>query len=82
MKNKKLAKRAAAMKACILLHKAGEIDDNLVPVKRQVTENTNFLFKHWPEVDDKMTGTNKKKRIHPIHVSSKLTFSCYDFSWK
>ncbi|KAJ8969648.1 hypothetical protein NQ314_001650 [Rhamnusium bicolor] len=38
MKTAKSAKRAAALKACILLHQKGELDDHLLPRERKVPE--------------------------------------------
>ncbi|CAH1110958.1 unnamed protein product [Psylliodes chrysocephalus] len=61
----RLAKRAAALKACIILHKAGELDDHLLPIKNVLKEeDINFLFSHYPVKDDKTVGTQKKKRLH------------------
>lgn len=66
---KKKAKRAAALKAVELLHKLGELDDHLLPIKRtELTEDLNFLFQHWSKDDDKNTG-GKKKRQYNILVN-------------
>lgn len=36
MRKKKLAKMSAALKMCKLLDEAGELDDNLIPVSREL----------------------------------------------
>ncbi|XP_057660796.1 endoribonuclease Dicer [Diorhabda carinulata] len=65
MVSKKLAKRAAAMVACIKLHKAGELDDHLVPKKNIVKEeDVDFLFSHYPKEKDPTAGNLKTKRLH------------------
>lgn len=70
MPNKKLAKRAAALKACILLHKCGELNDNLLPVLKDVKEeDVNFLFTFWPKTKEEKAGFKTKKRMHPKQVS-------------
>ncbi|CAG9768668.1 unnamed protein product [Ceutorhynchus assimilis] len=74
----KSAKRAAALKACELLHKVGELDDHLLPQKRRIADqDVNFLFKHYPEVKEDMAGTNRNKRNHkkeiPACVKGPLT---------
>ncbi|XP_060523439.1 endoribonuclease Dicer [Cylas formicarius] len=61
----KLAKRAAALKTCEMLHKCGELDDSLAPRKRRVPEeDVGFLFAHYPAVKEPDAGTNKRKRLH------------------
>lgn len=70
MTNRKQAKRAAALKGCEILHKLGELDNNLRPVKRtELSEETEFLFQHWPEQKEKFAGNKKNIRLHKIHVS-------------
>lgn len=66
------AKRSAAMKMCIELHKIGELTDNLLPRTFQsIVESTDYLFPNW-EVEDKsdanIIGTYKKKRHHELQV--------------
>lgn len=68
VKSIKLAKRAAALYACIALHKIGELDDNLKPKKLAIEEDTNFLFTHWPEENEKNVGFSKTKRMHKKEV--------------
>ncbi|KRT83525.1 helicase [Oryctes borbonicus] len=71
MGSKKQAKRAAALKACKILHQIGELDDNLRPVKRtELVEETEFLFKHWPAIKEQSAGNKKNLRLHKIHVPS------------
>lgn len=65
----KLAKRAAALRACIQLHQIGELDDNLKPKKVLIDEDTKFLFTHWPENVEKFAGFSKTKRMHKKEVS-------------
>lgn len=67
----KLAKRAAALQACIRLHKMGELDDNLKPKHLSIDEDTGFLFKHWPAMNDKGAGNTKTKRMHKKEVIAK-----------
>lgn len=69
---KKNAKRAAALKAVKLLHKMGELDNYLLPVKRrtELSEDVNFLFEHWPKDGDKHVG-GKRKRPYNIMVNIK-----------
>lgn len=65
MRNIKQAKRAAALKACELLHKAGELDDHLLPkVSQVIEEDVKYLFGHHPKENEPMAGTNKNKRQH------------------
>ncbi|GJQ77072.1 Dcr-2 [Trypoxylus dichotomus] len=74
MRTKKCAKRAAALKACEVLHKVGELDDYLRPVKRkELVEETEYLFKHWPAVKEKSAGNKRNLRLHKIHVPSCCT---------
>nr|WJM99459.1 endoribonuclease dicer 2 [Ips calligraphus] len=73
MKSLKSAKRAAALKACMLLHQKGELDDHLQPRKYIVPEDdVNFLFKHYPKQKEPMAGTNKNKRKHKKLIPSFL----------
>lgn len=64
----KLAKRAAALKACKELHRVGELDDNLKPKQSSIEEDTKHLFKHWPEEKEKNAGFSKTKRMHKKEV--------------
>lgn len=74
MRNLKAAKRAAALKACELLHKAGELDDHLLPKKCIMPEeDVSFLFKHYPAVKERMAGTNKNKRLHKKKIPKCLS---------
>lgn len=73
MRNKKLAKRAAAMAACIELHKAGELDDHLIPKKNIVKdEDVNFLFGHYPKEKDPTAGNLKTRRLHKKMIPAVL----------
>ncbi|KAL1509005.1 hypothetical protein ABEB36_003814 [Hypothenemus hampei] len=61
----KLAKRAAALSACIKLYEIGELDKHLLPKKQVIPEDdVSFLFKHYPSEKEPTAGTNKNKRKH------------------
>ncbi|RZC41351.1 Dicer-2 [Asbolus verrucosus] len=65
MSNKKDAKRAAALQACIKLHKCGELDNDLLPLKKEFNEeDVSFLFEHFPADKENDAGNKKKKRLH------------------
>lgn len=69
MRTKRLAKRVAALKACELLHKRGELDDNLMPKAQNVIdEDVSYFFNHWSEIKEKDAGNTKKRRVHPKQV--------------
>lgn len=69
MSNLKLAKRAAALKLCEMLHKCGELDDHLLPIRRHVEiQDVQYLFTHYPEVKEPSAGTNKKRRLYNKQV--------------
>lgn len=69
MLSKKLAKRAAALLGCKLLHKIGELDDNLNPRSHETLgDDVSHLFHHWPEVEETDSGIHKKKRVHMLKV--------------
>ncbi|XP_023029780.1 dicer-2 [Leptinotarsa decemlineata] len=70
LRSAKNAKRAAALKACILLHKAGELDDHLQPRKQVVKdEDVGFLFKHYPAIKETNAGVTKTRRLHKKQIS-------------
>ncbi|KZC10938.1 Endoribonuclease Dicer [Dufourea novaeangliae] len=76
----KCAKRSAALKMCIELHKHGELSDKLIPktVDSRI-QNLNYLFPNWEEEDKsetKIYGTYKKKRHHKLQFPSAL-YSAY-----
>ncbi|XP_043279610.1 endoribonuclease Dicer isoform X2 [Venturia canescens] len=65
------AKRSAALKACVELHKIGELTNHLLPVEPSAVLGCNeHLFPHWEEEKFDphvgIPGTASKKRIHPI----------------
>lgn len=71
MLSKKNAKRAAALEACKLLHKCGQLDDNLQPWKKSVPEeDISYLFQHIPTKKDERAGLKKKKRLHSKHTAT------------
>ena len=70
MPRKNLAKMAAALCACIELHKIGELDDNLLPVRILSDDESES-----EEEDDespgkkrKKAGTKKRKQIYERKV--------------
>ncbi|EEZ99277.1 dicer-2 isoform X1 [Tribolium castaneum] len=70
MHNKKDAKRAAALVACIKLHQCGELDNNLLPWKKQLDEaDVSYLFTHWPQEKESDAGNKKKKRLHDKEIA-------------
>ncbi|XP_076245317.1 endoribonuclease Dcr-2 [Calliopsis andreniformis] len=68
------AKRSAAMKTCIELHKIGELSDRLVPnTADSITKNMDYLFPNWINEDkSELIGTYKKKRRHKLQFPSAL----------
>lgn len=67
------AKRSAAMKMCIELHKIGELTDKLQPVTPEsLQKDLSYLFPNWNDEDDsdKDLGTYKKKRPHQLQVKT------------
>lgn len=71
MATRKLAKRAAALQACKVLHQLKELDGNLLPAKRVPlhVENSEY-FNFWPVEPEKQAGTTKFRRSHQVHVST------------
>lgn len=61
------------MKACIALHKLGELDENLLPKKvEESMAQAEHLFPYMENEErtpDAMPGTNSKKRYHQRIVS-------------
>lgn len=70
MANIKLAKKAAALQACIELHKCNELDDNLRPAPKIIKEeDVAYLFKHHPPKSESEKDAGiKKTRLHDIFV--------------
>lgn len=70
MSNKKDAKRAAALVACKQLHFCGELDDDLLPFKKDLNAaDVSHLFEHWPEEEEGESGNKKKKRLYNKEVN-------------
>ncbi|XP_070162593.1 endoribonuclease Dicer isoform X3 [Polyergus mexicanus] len=66
MKSIDSAKRSAAMKTCIKLHKLGALTDKLLPATgNAVLQNLNCLFPNWID-EDYLPGTYKRKRGHRL----------------
>ncbi|GIY47027.1 endoribonuclease Dicer [Caerostris darwini] len=71
MRRKKLAKMAAALIACQLLDKIGELNEDLVPKSRLVV---NAIEKELGEIEEEdgngaIPGTNRRRQIYEKHVS-------------
>ncbi|XP_029037837.2 endoribonuclease Dicer [Osmia bicornis bicornis] len=71
------AKRSAAMKMCIELHKIGGLSNKLIPnIISMPEENIDYLFPTWineEESEDRaLIGTYKKKRHHKLQFPSAL----------
>lgn len=63
------AKKAAALEACIRLHKMGELDDHLLPIRGIVNEeDVGYLFKHYPNIREEKVGIASNRRLHKIEV--------------
>ncbi|KAK5650969.1 hypothetical protein RI129_001998 [Pyrocoelia pectoralis] len=62
MPSKKLAKRAAALEMCKILHERGELDDKLLPRRRTVLENEfDHYFTHWAKEKESDIGNTRKQ---------------------
>ncbi|XP_053977112.1 endoribonuclease Dicer [Hylaeus volcanicus] len=76
MESISIAKRSVAMKACIELHKIGELSDRLLPnTMNAIAKKGCNLFPNWvdeEESENELTGTHKKKRHHPLQFPSAL----------
>ncbi|KAJ6637389.1 Endoribonuclease Dicer [Pseudolycoriella hygida] len=76
MPNLKMAKQSAAFKACKLLYKHGELNENLMPmtVKRKFDSLRNVYFEHFEkfEADPKIAGTKKYRRNYDILYPERL----------
>ncbi|XP_067000048.2 endoribonuclease Dcr-2 [Anabrus simplex] len=77
MPNKRLAKQSVALETCKRLHKAGELDDHLLPVGTRVDDiEDEELFLHWEneqvDKDHPRPGTKKHRRSHRKEVPSFL----------
>ncbi|XP_031782799.1 endoribonuclease Dicer [Nasonia vitripennis] len=70
MQSVDIAKRSAALKACIKLYEIGELNDHLKPRKPEDIElHTKHLFPYYvadKDTTDGMPGTNSKKRHHEL----------------
>ena len=70
MPRKNLAKMAAALYACMKLHKIGELDDNLLPVRNLSDDKSESEEEDDESPGKKRTkaGTKKRKRIYERKV--------------
>ncbi|XP_054712281.1 endoribonuclease Dicer-like isoform X2 [Uloborus diversus] len=66
MPQKRLAKMAAALKACQILHKLGELNENLVPISCLVDNAANEEIGPIDEesADGAQPGTNRRRQIY------------------
>lgn len=66
------AKRSAAMKMCIELHKIGELTDKLQPVTAEsLQKDLSYLFPNWSDENESekdLIGTYKRKRHYQLQV--------------
>ena len=72
MPRKNLAKMAAAYYACVELHRIGELDDDLLPV-RSLSDEESDSEEDETEPDGgkgKKAGTKKRKRVYERKVTS------------
>ena len=72
MPRKDLAKMAAALKACEMLHKKGELDDDMLPVRTLSDEESESEEEEEAESGGRKTkaGTKKRRRRYGRKVSS------------
>lgn len=75
MKTVREAKISASFKACLLLHKNGQLSENLLPITRQecVAQVSNELFQHW-------RNYNKEGWYIP-HQHHRRLVSLFSLSW-
>ncbi|XP_035222013.1 endoribonuclease Dicer-like isoform X2 [Stegodyphus dumicola] len=69
MKQKRLAKMSAALKACKLLHEIGELDEHLMPVScsvdKALVEELGLIKKN---IDEILPEKNRRRQPHDKHV--------------
>ncbi|XP_031345881.1 endoribonuclease Dicer-like [Photinus pyralis] len=67
--SKKLAKRAAALETCKILHQRGELDNKLLPRNRAVAQNNfGYYFNHWPKIQESDVGKTNKQRLYTKRI--------------
>ncbi|XP_060069957.1 endoribonuclease Dicer-like [Ylistrum balloti] len=75
MPTKMLAKQAVALKACEILHKSGEIDDQLLPVGKELFMKEEEDSSAWDNEDlagEARPGTTKRKQYYIKQLGSAL----------
>nr|XP_006824151.1 PREDICTED: LOW QUALITY PROTEIN: endoribonuclease Dicer-like [Saccoglossus kowalevskii] len=73
MKGKKFAEMAVALKTCELLHKAGELDENLLPVGKEVVPyEDRDMFEEEMDADGPRPGTTKRRQYYCKQVADSL----------
>ncbi|CAM1325416.1 DICER1 (predicted), partial [Pycnogonum litorale] len=76
MPGMKLAKMAVALKTCEILHKYGELDDNLLPLgKESIKQNEISSEDEDDDDDDDRKGTTKRRRYFCKQVAEPLKHS-------
>ncbi|XP_023219964.1 endoribonuclease Dicer-like [Centruroides sculpturatus] len=74
MPKKQLAKMAAALKTCELLHKAGELDDNLLPTGKEAVKFEEEMIGDYEEVPQgaPRPGTTKRRQYYFKQIAEAL----------
>ncbi|KAJ8308770.1 hypothetical protein KUTeg_013644 [Tegillarca granosa] len=75
MPSKTLAKKAVALKMCEMLHKAGELDEQLMPVGKELFILEEEDNTEWSEEDvsgEARPGTTKRKQYYVKKIASAL----------
>lgn len=80
MTSKQLAKMAAALKTCEELHKAGELDDNLLPTGKEAVKFEGELMEELKEEQSASCtarpGTTKRRQYYFKQVADAIKNSC------
>uniref|UniRef100_T1J2F6 ribonuclease III n=1 Tax=Strigamia maritima TaxID=126957 RepID=T1J2F6_STRMM len=80
MKNEAFAKMAAALNMCKVLHKAGELDDNLFPVGKESVHYEAELMEKWDEESvaegAPKPGTTKRRQYY-YKSTAKAFVNCH-----
>jgi hypothetical protein len=68
MPSKKEAHQAAALEACIRLHRCHALDDHLLPVKSSSSDSETETDQVDGSASKHKTGTKKRQRLHSRKV--------------
>ena len=71
MPEKTLAKKSAAMKACIRLYEIGELNEHFLPRDNEAEPDSDDEKK---DPAAKKEGTKKQKKIYPRKVKSEFSY--------